>query len=128
MSSPCRDTRRCARLAVVSVALILAGAACVKTNPEQALSGTATLSWTRVKTDTRGNTLQDLAGYKIRYGTSPRALYNLVVLKNPAQTTYVVRDLYPGTWYFTVSAYTARGVEGLPSTVGTKTVRAEGKQ
>lgn len=123
MSSPYRDSCRCTRLAVVSVGLLLTTAACVKTNPDQGFSGTATLSWTAVKTDTRGNALQDLAGYKVRYGTSPGELYNVVVLKDPAQTTYVVRDLYPGTWYFTVTAYTRRNVEGRPSGVGSKTIR-----
>ncbi|HXW74906.1 MAG TPA: fibronectin type III domain-containing protein [Steroidobacteraceae bacterium] len=98
-------------------------AACVKTNPDQGFSGTATLTWTAVKTDTRGNVLRDLAGYKVRYGTSPGALYNVVVLKDPAQTTYVVRDLYPATWYFTVTAYTLRNVEGNASAIGSKTIK-----
>jgi hypothetical protein len=123
MTSPDRDTCRYTRFAVASVAVILTSAACVKTNPDQGFSGTATLTWTTVKTDTRGNALKDLAGYKIRYGTSPQRLYTIVVLKDPAQTTYVVRDLYPGTWYFTVAAYTRRNVEGAPSAVGSKTIR-----
>jgi Fibronectin type III domain len=123
MSSPYRDSRRGTRFAVVSVGLLLTTAACVKTNPDQGFSGSATLTWTAVKTDSRGNALKDLAGYKVRYGTSPGALYNVVVLKDPAQTTYVVRDLYPGTWYFTVCAYTRRNVEGSPSAVGVKTIK-----
>jgi Fibronectin type III domain len=123
MSSPYRDSRRGTRFAVVSVGLLLTTAACVKTNPDQGFSGSATLTWTAVKTDSRGNALKDLAGYKVRYGTSPGALYNVVVLKDPAQTTYVVRDLYPGTWYFTVCAYTRRNVEGSPSAVGIKTIK-----
>jgi len=123
MSSPYRDSCRCTRFAVVSVGLILASAACVKTSPDHGFSGTATLTWTAVNTDTKGHVLKDLAGYKVRYGTSPHALDNVVVLKDPAQTTYVVRDLYPGTWYFTVTAYTRRNVEGRPSAVGSKTIR-----
>jgi len=102
---------------------MLTSAACEKTNPDQPFSGTATLTWTAVKSDTGGNALKDLAGYKVRYGTSPQALYNVVVLKDPAQTSYVVRDLYPGTWYFTVTAYTRRNLEGTPSAIGIKTVK-----
>ncbi|HUJ53945.1 MAG TPA: fibronectin type III domain-containing protein [Steroidobacteraceae bacterium] len=123
MSSRDRDTCRYARVAVASVAVIVASAACVKTNPDQGFSGTATLTWTPIKTDTRGNVLKDLAGYKVRYGTSPQELYTVVVLKDPAQTTYVVRDLYPGTWYFTVSAYTRSNVESAPSGIGSKTIK-----
>jgi hypothetical protein len=123
MTAPHRDRFHSSRFAVVSMALILTAAACEKTNPEQDFSGSATLTWTAVKTDTRGNALKDLAGYKVRYGTSPRALYNVVVLKDPRQTSYVVRDLYAGTWYFTVSAYTRSGTEGVPSAVGSKTIK-----
>jgi len=123
MNSPDRDACRRARFAVLGVGLMLTSAACVKTNPDQGFSGSATLTWTTVKTDTRGNALKDLAGYKVRYGTSPRALYNVVVLKDPAQTSYVVRDLYPGTWYFTVTAYNRRNVEGTPSQVGKKVIQ-----
>ena len=123
MSSPDRDTCRYARFAVASVAVILTSAACVKTNPDQGFSGTATLTWTPVKTNTKGSALKDLAGYKVRYGTSPQGLYTVVVLKDPAQTTYVVRDLYPGTWYFTVTAYTRSDVEGVPSGVGSKIIK-----
>ena len=123
MSSPDRDTCRYARLAVASVVVVLTSVACVKTNPDQGFSGTATLTWTPSKTDTKGNALRDLAGYKVRYGTSPQGLYTVVVLKDPAQTTYVVKDLYPGTWYFTVSAYTRSNVESAPSGIGSKTIK-----
>ena len=111
------------RFGVVSVAVVLSVPACVKESPDEHFSGTATLTWTPVRTDTSGNALQGLAGYRIHYGTSARAMYTVVIVKDPKQTTYVIKDLYPGTWYFAVSAYTTSGAEGTLSSVGSKTIK-----
>ena len=111
------------RFGVVSLALALSVAACVKESPDESFSGTATLTWTTVRTDTSGNALQGLAGYRIHYGTSARAMYTVVTIKDPRQTTYVVKDLYPGKWYFAVSAYTASGAESALSGVASKTIK-----
>jgi hypothetical protein len=105
------------RFVIVGLVLALGVAA---TEP---LSGTATLSWTTVKTDTRGKPLKSIAGYKIHYGTSSNTMNTVVVLKNPNQTTYVVKDLHRGTWYFTVGAYTTSGAEGVLSNVASKTIK-----
>ena len=107
------------RFAVVSLSLALSVTACAK----QPLSSSATLSWNPVKKDSSGKTLTNLAGYKIHYGTSVKALDTVVVLKDPNQTTYVVTGLSPGTWYFAVSAYTTGGAEGGLSNVGSKTIK-----
>ena len=107
------------RFVIAIVTLALGATACAK----QASSGTATLSWTPVKTDSNGKALKDIAGYKIHYGTSPDAMNVVVVLKNPNQTSYVVKGLHPGTWYFAISAYTASGAEGVLSKVGSKTIK-----
>jgi hypothetical protein len=85
-------------------------------------SGTATLNWDPVTKDTSGKILTDLAGYRIHYGTSAQAMYTVEVLANPNQTTYVVTGLLPGTWYFSVSAYTTSGVESAPSNIASKTI------
>jgi hypothetical protein len=106
------------RFVIVGLALALDVAAA-----KEPLSGTATLSWTHVKTDTRGKALKNIAGYKIYYGRSSKAMNTVVVLKNPNQTTYVVKDLQRGTWYFTVSAYTTSGAEGVLSNVASKTIK-----
>ena len=105
------------RFVVAGVALALGVAAA-----EEPL-GTATLSWTGVKTDTHGKPLKNLAGYKIHYGTSAKAMNTAVVLKNPKQTTYVIKGLHRGTWYFTVNAYTTSGAEGVLSNVASKTIK-----
>jgi hypothetical protein len=106
-------------LASTTLALTLVG--CTKESP-QAFSGTATLRWDSVKMDTRDKALTNLAGYRIYYGTSDKALwYTTKVPKN--QTTYVVKDLPPGTWYFAVSAYTTGGTESARSNVASKTIK-----
>jgi len=89
---------------------------------EPAAAGTATLSWTPVTRDAQGDTLRNLAGYKVFYGTSPRALYTVVVVPDPHQTSYLVRDLAPGSWYFAVDAYTTNNVEGPRSNVVVKSI------
>jgi hypothetical protein len=111
------------RFGLASPALVLSVTACVKGSPDEPFSGTATLTWTPVRTDVSGKALQDLAGYRIRYGTSAKAMYSVVTVKDPRQTTYVVKDLYPGKWYFTVSAYTSTGAESALSGVASKTIK-----
>jgi hypothetical protein len=111
------------RFGAVSLTVALIVTACVKVGPDESFSGTATLTWAPVKTDTSGKALKGLAGYRIHYGTSAKAMCNVVVLKDPGQTTYVVKDLYPGTWYFAVSAYTTSGAEGALSNVASKTIK-----
>jgi|SRR4029077_18744497 hypothetical protein len=107
------------RFVIVSLTLALGVTACAK----ESFSGTATLSWTPVKADTSGEALKNIAGYKIHYGTSSKAMDTVVVLKSPNQTTYVVKDLHPGTWYFAVGAYTTSGAEGALSKVASKTIK-----
>jgi hypothetical protein len=107
---------------MVGVTLVLSIAACTRVSPDEHFSGTATLTWTPAKTDTSGNALQGLAGYRIHYGISPRALYTVVTVPDPGQTPYVVKDLYPGTWYFAISEYTASGAESALSGVASKTI------
>ena len=110
------------RFLVVSLTLALSLTACVKVSPQEPSAGTATLSWEPVKLDTSGRPLKSLAGYKIHYGLSASSMWYTVRLPNPRQTTYVVKDLLPGTWYFATSAYTSDGTESAWSNVASKTV------
>ena len=61
--------------------------------------------------------LSNLAGYVVHYGTTPTGLTNTVKLNNPGLTSYVVDNLTTGTWYFSVSSYTAAGMESSQSGV-----------
>jgi hypothetical protein len=58
-----------------------------------------------------GTPLTDLAGYTIRYGTSPGTLDQVIEIRNPGLTSYVVENLAPATWYFAISSVNSEGVE-----------------
>ena len=88
----------------------------------QVSNGSADLSWTPVTRNTNGTVLANLAGYRVRYGTSANALNNVVTLSNPSLTNYLVTNLSSGTWYFAITAYTRNGMESRPSNVGHKTI------
>lgn len=77
----------------------------------QGSPGSATLEWEAPTVNADGTPLGDLAGYNIRYGTSPGALDQMVEVRNPGLTTYVVDGLSPTTWYFSVSSVNSEGVE-----------------
>lgn len=88
----------------------------------QIADGSATLSWTAPTENTNGTALTNLAGYLINYGTSATALDQQVKVTNAGITTYVVSNLSPGTWYFTVTAYTASNTDSAPSSAVSYTV------
>ena len=105
----------------ITAALLLTLAGC--SGPVATSTGTARLSWTAPAQNVDGTPIQGLAGYRIRYGTSPAALDRSVQISDPGVTTYLVQDLSPGTWYFAVHAYTRAGLESAPSSVASKTIR-----
>jgi hypothetical protein len=119
----------------LEIVLALSVAACGQVNPgapreatSQSATGSATLNWSPVTQNTDGTTLTDLAGYTVYYGASPGALNTTVMLSDPVQTTYMVAPLTAGTWYFAVSAYTTKGVQGQLSNVASKTITAAAEQ
>jgi hypothetical protein len=85
-------------------------------------NGRATLSWTAPTENTDGSTLSNLAGYRIRYGTSASALTQTIVIDNSSVTTYVVENLSPATWYFAVTAVNSQGAESSNSNVANKQI------
>jgi hypothetical protein len=91
-------------------------------NQVQLFAGSATLNWSPVTEDTNGVVLTDLAGYEVYYGTSASDMDINIELPNPTQTTYLVTNLAPGTWYFAVAAYTSGGTQGVLSNVASKTI------
>lgn len=84
--------------------------------------GTATLSWLPPQQNTDGTPLVNLAGYHVYYGTNASSLSKLVKIANPGVSTYVISDLSPGTWYFSVKAYNAKNVESDFSAKVSKTI------
>lgn len=84
--------------------------------------GSVKLSWLTPKTNTDGSKLDDLAGYKIYYGTSKDYLQRVIEIKDPSVTEYTIEDLPPYTYYFVITAYNIAGAESSRSNIVTKTV------
>jgi hypothetical protein len=85
-------------------------------------TGSAILSWQPPTTNQDGSPLTNLAGYKVYWGTSQGTYPNAVTLNNPGLATYVVTNLVPGTYYFTVTAVSATGAESPRSNAVSKTI------
>jgi len=67
-------------------------------------TGSATIRWTPPTTNEDGSALQDLAGYKIHYGTSQGSYPNVVVVGNNI-TEHTLSSLSSGTYYFVITAH-----------------------
>jgi hypothetical protein len=90
---------------------------------QQASNGSVTLSWQAPDSRTDGSTLTNLAGYRIKYGTTSGSYPNVVTLNNPGLTSYVVENLPPATYYFVMSAIDSAGVESANTNPVSKTVQ-----
>ena len=85
--------------------------------------GSAELIWTAPTQNEDGTPLTNLAGYKIRYGSSYGALNQVVDVPNPAVTSATIEGLAAGTWYFTVASYTNTGIESAPTGAVSRTIQ-----
>lgn len=80
----------------------------------------AALAWDAVTQHADGTPLTDLTGYVVHYGTAPGAYVTAVPLQT--ETTHVVTDLAPGTYFFTVTALDSHGGESEFSNEVSKTI------
>ena len=85
-------------------------------------SNSATLSWAAPTENSDGSALVNLAGYRIRYGTSKTALTHTITVSSVGITTYVISNLDSGTYYFALMAYNSAGVESRLSNIVAKKV------
>ncbi len=85
-------------------------------------TGTAHLSWQAPTTRTDGSPLDDLQGYRIKYGLAPDQLPCLLEIRDPAVTTWKVTGLSAGTWYFAVVSFDSGFVESELSGVVSKRI------
>ena len=74
-------------------------------------SAAVTLNWMPPTENTDGSPLTNLAGYDIHYGTASGNYSQSVAVSNPGLATYVVDNLTPGTYYFSVTAVNSAGAE-----------------
>ena len=88
----------------------------------QVALGSASLSWMPPTENSDGTALTDLAGYRIYYGRSASALDQVVAIGNPGLTSYLVENLSPARWYFSMTTLNSRGVESGRSATASKTV------
>jgi hypothetical protein len=70
-----------------------------------------TLSWAAPTSNTDGSELKDLAGYRVHYGIASRQYLATLSLPSPVLDSAVLEGLSGGTWYFSVKAVNAAGVE-----------------
>src|SRR5690606_37356498 len=84
--------------------------------------GSATLTWVAPTLRTDGTLLDDLAGYKVYWGTESRNYTESIQIDNPGVTTYVVENLGPGTHYFATTALSSDGLESDYSNEASNTI------
>ena len=75
------------------------------------------LAWDVPTRTVEGETLQNLAGYRIHYGTNANALVQSIEVQSSGANTFTVQNLPAGTYYFAVRAVTANGVESELSNI-----------
>lgn len=84
--------------------------------------GSANLKWSPPTQTVEGQALTDLAGYRVYYGQTSTDLSRVVTVPDRFTTEVVVHDLDPGTWYFSVTAYTSQGAESTRSNLVSKRI------
>jgi hypothetical protein len=80
------------------------------------------LSWDVPTRTEDGETLQDLAGYRIHFGTNQSALVSSIEVQSAGSNNFTVQNLRPGTYYFAVRAVAANGSESKLSNIISRVV------
>lgn len=81
-----------------------------------------TLSWNPPTQNADGSPLNNLAGYKIRYGEAPGIYTTTIPLSNPGLASHFIEGLVPSTYYFVISSYNSQGIESNYSNEVSKTI------
>jgi len=85
-------------------------------------TGSATLRWTPPTQNEDGTPIENLAGYRVYYGTSTSNLNQVLTISGASITSARIENLYPATWYFALKAYNAANVESSFSNIASKTI------
>lgn len=85
----------------------------------QTATDSVNLSWRAPASRSDGTYLpiSELAGYRVYMGTTSNDLSPLVDLNDEAITSYTIRNLSAGSYYFAISAYDIDGLESGMSQV-----------
>lgn len=75
----------------------------------------AKISWAPTTTNADGSSLDNLAGYKIYYGTSSGNYTEMIEITDPQPNEYTIENLTPATYYFVVTAFDVLGNESYYS-------------
>lgn len=75
----------------------------------------AVLSWSAPTKNVDGSNLTNLSGYKIHYGTASRTYTQTISVSGATTLQRTVALSGPGTWYFSVTAVDANGVQSAYS-------------
>ena len=81
-----------------------------------------TLRWTPPTRNTDGTRLRDLAAFRIDWGLAGGEFTNSVTIDNPGLSSYVVDNLTPGRYMFSIVAVNSSGVASERSNVTRRTV------
>ena len=90
--------------------------------PTAATAATVSLAWNAPTQNADGTPITGLAGFHIYYGTTAGALSTTVNVSSPSTTTYVLKGLTHGTYYFSVVAYNTSGQDSKSSNMATTTI------
>ena len=88
----------------------------------QIANGNATISWTPPTLNEDDTLLEDLAGYKIHYGTTSGVYPNVITVNNPGIASYFIDNLAPNRYFFTVTAFDTSGNESVRSNIAEKLI------
>jgi hypothetical protein len=91
-------------------------------SPPAGAPGSALVSWAAPTQNTNGSAATDITGYYIYYGTSAESLTQTIAVAGGGTTSYVIDELPPGTYYFSVAAYTSQGIESAQSEIASTTI------
>jgi hypothetical protein len=86
-------------------------------------NGSVTVTWDPPTENTDDTPLENLAAFRIYWGTDPHALANLVTIVDVVNAAYRFDGLPPGIYYFGTTAINSFGVESETSDLAVMAVR-----
>ena len=97
---------------------ILAG--CGGSSNQAGGTGSVSLAWNVPTTYVDGTPATGMVGFKVYYGTVSRMYTHTIDVNNVP--CYTIKSLFPGTYYFAITAYDSSGIESDFSTELSKTI------